>query len=505
MAKIRLALTISGALSLGAYEAGVLAALLSAIGPLCEGPDPTVRLDAIGGASAGAITGLLAARSLTAGLDPVTVMETAWVDRDDVKYLLKGYQGAPFSMTALRAMATDLFDPDKTPQVPHHQDREVRMVMVLTALRGLTLEIPGPDQVLDATTFVDLIHTTVSHDTKLDQLVTPPLASPVDVALASGANELGFPPAVLDRSGAAADYQRRGVTDFPERGHLWYSDGGTFDNEPLGHTLDLVDALDSEEPGDFERIHLLVHPHVPAAPSETAWADKSNRPTWADTAVRALRIMLTQSLADDLGRIQRTNIRLDQLDRAVATVGAAIDALPPAERDAIAVALRTALADLRPVDPGDATADPRDLLRSVAAEVAGLAEKRPVFVEVISPALVNGGSAAGADHLLSGRALSDFGGFLDVDLRRNDFRLGYRSTLVWLEDGGLTRYHLGQEDNDRALAAAHGAYDASSWDPSLTDWSATKILVRNPLTALRLALRGGRVALTSLFIRRPQV
>jgi predicted acylesterase/phospholipase RssA len=504
MAKIRLALTISGALSLGAYEAGVLAALLSAIGPLCEGPDPTVRLDAIGGASAGAITGLLAARSLTAGLDPVTVMEQAWVERDDAKFLLKGYQGAPFSMAALRKMATDLFDPAKTPQVRHHQDREVRLVMVLTALRGLSLKIPGPDQTLDATTFVDLIRTTVSSATTLDQLVAPPMASPVDAALASGANELGFPPALLDRSSAAADYEGIGVTDFPKGSHLWYSDGGTFDNEPLGHTLDLVDALDTEEPGDFERVHLLVHPHVPAALSETAWADPDNRPTWAATAMHALRIMLTQSLADDLGRIQRTNTRLDQLDRVVATVGDAIDGLPAAERDAVARALTTALADLRPGVPGAPT-DPRDLLRAVAAEVAGLAEKQPVYVEVISPTLVSGGSAAGADQLLSGKALSDFGGFLDVRLRRNDFSLGYRSTLVWLEGGGLTRYHLGPADNDRALAAARGAYDPSSWDAQWADWSSTKVLLRNPLTALRLALRGGRVALTSLFTRRPQV
>ena len=78
MAKLRIALTISGAVSLGAYEAGVLAGLLSGILPLCEGEDPAIRLDAIGGASAGSMAGLLAARCLTAGYDPVYVMEQAW-------------------------------------------------------------------------------------------------------------------------------------------------------------------------------------------------------------------------------------------------------------------------------------------------------------------------------------------------------------------------------------------------------------------------------------------
>src|SRR5271170_1427662 len=95
--KIRLALTISGAVSLGAFEGGVLAALINAVRPLCQGDDPDVVIDAIGGASAGSMTGLLSARCLTGGFDPVEIMTRAWVTGDPIQQLLHTLGDAPLS------------------------------------------------------------------------------------------------------------------------------------------------------------------------------------------------------------------------------------------------------------------------------------------------------------------------------------------------------------------------------------------------------------------------
>ena len=83
MGQLHVSLTLPGAVSLGAYEGGALAALLVAVQAL----DGGVVVDSIGAASAGSITGLLAARSLTAGADPVQVMSEAWVDLDSLKTL----------------------------------------------------------------------------------------------------------------------------------------------------------------------------------------------------------------------------------------------------------------------------------------------------------------------------------------------------------------------------------------------------------------------------------
>ena len=77
MSRLKLALTISGAVSLGAFEGGALAALLTGLQALDEGEDRPIEIDVIGGASAGSITGLLAAWVLQQGADPVALMEQA--------------------------------------------------------------------------------------------------------------------------------------------------------------------------------------------------------------------------------------------------------------------------------------------------------------------------------------------------------------------------------------------------------------------------------------------
>src|SRR4051812_6091370 len=76
---LRIALTLPGAVSLGAYEGGALAALVVALQHLNGSGRRDVRIDAIAGASAGSITGLLTARILLDGVDPVAVMWRAWV------------------------------------------------------------------------------------------------------------------------------------------------------------------------------------------------------------------------------------------------------------------------------------------------------------------------------------------------------------------------------------------------------------------------------------------
>jgi hypothetical protein len=331
---------------------------------------------------------------------------------------------------------------------------------------------------------------------------------------------MGFPPLVVNRTASAQGYRDNGITDFPAGGHLWYSDGGTLNNEPLGRTLDLVSEIDGREPGDFTRLHLLIHPHVHAMPSPTAWADKGNAPTWAATLMRALSIMLAQGVYDDLRTVQKTNTRLTWLDELDGVVGAQLDQLAPAERAGLAQALTTVLRSFdgqRAELPGHRnpsladsvdTADPRALLQAVVATVAGLVEKRQTAVEVISPMLVGGTAAAGSDRLLAGKAMADFGGFLDEHLRVSDFNLGYRCALEWLDArNSLVQYGLTAADNKLAVDAATEAYKPppASEDAEWQNWSAGKLLRRHPLLALRLGLRGLRVGASAAVTRRPQV
>ena len=265
MAKLRMALTISGAVSLGAYEAGVLAGLLCAIRPLCAGDDPAIRLDAIGGASAGSMAGLLAARCLTAGYDPVYVMEQVWVVQDSIKKMRAHNSQAPLSMEELRQLAADLLDLEGHDVAPY-QSVAVRMVMTLTCLRGLDYAIEGggtAGQAIDAVTYLDLSQATLDHGTSAADLLQPENASIVDVALASGADGVGSPPKLLDRSSLAGDYDDRGLAlpveaavvhrrrdprqrttrshPGPDRRHRWH--------RGRGRRIHPAPSVDSSEPG----------------------------------------------------------------------------------------------------------------------------------------------------------------------------------------------------------------------------------------------------------------
>src|SRR3954463_8008330 len=81
--RLRIALTLPGAVSLGAYHGGALAALLVA----AQHAEGRLVIDAVAAASAGSITALLAARALLRGADPVALMKRAWVESDSLRSL----------------------------------------------------------------------------------------------------------------------------------------------------------------------------------------------------------------------------------------------------------------------------------------------------------------------------------------------------------------------------------------------------------------------------------
>jgi predicted acylesterase/phospholipase RssA len=478
--RLRIALTISGAVALGAYEGGALAALLRAIGPLCEGDDPQVRVDAIGGASAGSITGMLAARCLLEGIDPVYVMREAWVKRDSLSQMRTDDPEAPLSLDPLRGTCLDLLDPRDFTGAPAHrmdarQQVPVRMVMALASLRGLEYRVPSLSarQPVRATTSLDWATFVFSPGQTMRELTQPPRASPIDVALASAANALAFPPALLDRSGDEETYRARGIVNFPPSKHLWYTDGGILDDEPLSRTLDLVREVDAETSPDTRRLQLLIHPNPTGAPTGTAWADEHNPPTWLATLLRARDLQRTQSLYDDLQHLEQINTRLDWNGRLFDEIGPILDHLDPDAsarlRDALVRAMGIIEGQrqaLRAHEEDPAAAHPQpvpdkplgELLRDVVARIAGVAGKERIPLEVVSPLALREAGSTPVSSMLAGEFLFHFGGFLDERLRQSDFDLGYRSTVEWLKAGGLRDHGLDHELDAGALARAEEAY-----------------------------------------------
>ncbi|HSJ44115.1 MAG TPA: patatin-like phospholipase family protein [Euzebyales bacterium] len=77
---IRISVSVSGGASLGAYHAGVLAALTTALQAV-QDDERGMRLDAIGGASAGALASMFTVHGLLNGLDSAEILHQAWSSR----------------------------------------------------------------------------------------------------------------------------------------------------------------------------------------------------------------------------------------------------------------------------------------------------------------------------------------------------------------------------------------------------------------------------------------
>jgi predicted acylesterase/phospholipase RssA len=516
---VRLGLTLSGAISLGAYEGGVLAALVAGIQALNARDDSrgALRIDAIAGASAGSITGLLTARALLAGLDPIDTMYGAWVDTPQLERLVDG-RDSPLSTQATSETAVQLLA--GTPQPGRAQATPIRVHMALACLRGLDYQIGrigGPP--IRASTFLDWSEWTIRPEYDVDWYVQ---SGAVKAALASGAHAAAFPPIGLDRSdpNVQAGYDRARIDrdHFPPSNFLWYTDGGTIDNEPLGRALDLTEAIDvapGDELGDANRLHLMITPD-PARPAsgDDVWSTERPAPTWARTGLRATKLMRSQHLYDDLRRLEKTNSRIAWLQQVETTLLAIIDG----RVDAPAQALKATSEDirrqreqllgpedLRPRDEGSRRADSplAEALGEALALATGFAGKRDIMLAVISPDVlpeVARGESSPRD-VLAGDFLGHFGGFMAQELRESDFALGYRSTLTWLETGELADRGLADDLTEAAIAGVEAS--RVEWEERhQRKWRADGLGESNLRTrslgerfqALRLALRAARIA-----------
>jgi predicted acylesterase/phospholipase RssA len=446
MPKVRVGLTIAGAISLGAYEGGALAAFLLA----AQRMQGAIVVDAITGASAGAITAVLAARCLVRGVDPVDAMVKSWVDLPALERLLGKDLMAPLSGQVLADSANDLLL-GGLPDGPLRQAEEIRLSLTVVSLGGYEYLIRRLEKntPVRAVTHLDWVNHTFSEGTDVERW-----KAAVQAALVSGANAVGFPPKLLKRS--AEDIEQmveNGIQNPPTPAGTWCTDGGTIDNEPFGRVLDLVADIAADDP----RLLLLVHPHPSSTPVASRWTDPARQPRWTPTGLRAKKLQGTQSIYEDLRKLEKTNTRLDEVQKLARKLeDAATTALRDADpavtgrlRDALTSALRDSLAEQRERRAGlraaigrsappeliapPAEASLGDLLAAAVNGATGLAGKRPTTVEIVSPRLDPSGRPA--EDLLAGEKLGHFFGFLDARLRRSDFLLGWDHMALFLRDG----------------------------------------------------------------------
>lgn len=382
MPRLRLSLTVPGTVPFGPYEGGALAALILATRALGEN---TLVIDSIASGSAGSIAGLLTARSLLGGVDPVTLFDAAWVHNASIEAMESRPTGTLPSPRALTAMAAGVLGANGLPSGPvsMRQNEPVRLAMALSNLDGgLIDDLP-----------------------ELERNGARPASTDFDwysVELTNAAIPRDYLPLVdaVSASGSGVDVP----ADLRE-----VAAGEPVEDGSLGRTIDLAESIGSDD----ERLYLLIHPD-PALFS-TRHSDVrcggAPGPRSVRTGAFAVRISRLQSFYDDLGRLERTNGHGEWIEEvaSISAVGDTLAVLRRRQADALCEARR--IMTERESDRSD---DYAALLRSLVHS-AGRGEgcsngTRPMRHAVESP-----------------------GHFYDITSREHDFALGYRTMTTWLE------------------------------------------------------------------------
>jgi predicted acylesterase/phospholipase RssA len=455
VAKLSIALTLPGEASLGTFEAGALSALLVGLQRINKSEPDAVAVDVMAGASSGSLTAVLAAAALLSGADPIGPLRQAWVSEPSLAALRGNELRAPLSLDRAREVAHRLLasmllgGAASECQRGRAQTETVTLEFALTCLRGFNYKIPQDGGEITATSYIDW----AQHEFGRAHLtgLTKEWSTAVDSAIASASLPFAFPPALLDRSLQREDYEAHGVENLPKETEseaanrlpitLWYSDGGLVDREPLGRCLRLVRGRDQSDCN--ARVVLVIRPYPEDAPGreDDAWTGFADPPRWRATLARALRVLVTHSLYEDLRKLESRNRRLVLTESLVTELEPLLKSVKVSELSEAVERIRVQAGwsgDKR--EP--LAADVPGLLRQALHAATGLEGKRTVKVDIV---------AAGGKSKLSGST----DGFVAERLRATDFLVGYEAMLGWMDDG-LQRHGVPGDLVEAAKTEARG-------------------------------------------------
>lgn len=459
----RLAITISGAVSLGSYEGGVLYEILTALAQHNLDPRTTpaqkIYVDVLTGASAGGMTATICAQkllyenesfvdhrnnplylpwvqdiSLAALLnlsqmdDPTeSILSSELIQTISRRYLMQRYAtGLPPVISPHPACATSLF-----------------LGLAVSNLNGIDYAVP----MMTGGQFIYTRH----EDQFIRQLAgaacdQPQIWDPIrQAAVACGAFPFAFRVQELIRlQSEYTQFTNSAPVGYPATaGAYAYTDGGVFQNEPLGMAKNLVDLIDQHQ-NYQSRLYLFV---APGAKSSTMNSDfRAATAKFFPLAQRLVSAIFEQGRFQDwimaenvnqqIGLFNRRAIALHALLRngtlnvqAVATVNGGLLAsfyANPANAQADFTRLQqqfaTEYSDLA-ANVSQAAADAWITAILIFERAADLPDKDEMQIF---------GITATTDEL-AGDVLMAFGGFFDQRLRDNDYDLGRMKTRQFID------------------------------------------------------------------------
>ncbi len=468
----RLAITVSGAVSLGSYEAGVLYEVLYALKQHNQQPgiseDQKIYIDVLTGASAGGLSVALAAQKLLYEADSLNdpydnPLYNAWVSEVDIANLLNL---APDEQPSCSIFSSDLIDTlaqeyllsrynatSVEPVEPHPAlapDRTIRLGLALSNLCGVNYTRPTLSSgSFTYTRFQDEFKATLG-----DEQDSPAYWIPVQrAAVSCGAFPFAF--RVEDLARGIDCYNSSPFFDPSCFGgktsrSFTYTDGGLFQNQPLGLAKTLVNSID-QHLGSDQRAYLFVAPHPLTSTADDSFSAQTG--TFSKVAERLLLSIFDQARFQDWieaekinGQIASFNSRALALQHQVQNGALTSEAMYPITTRMLAQffglsgqdALAAARARLQQqfaqeytqlhASRGEETANSWLDAVLVLETAANLHDKDEMYIYAIT---------AGAQEL-AGSPLMWFLGFFDRQYRDHDYDVGRIKARAFLWNPGTS-------------------------------------------------------------------
>jgi predicted acylesterase/phospholipase RssA len=453
----RIALSMTGAVSLGSYEAGVLTELLWALAQPREG-GPRYELDVITGASAGAMTAGLVANLLMNDFSRRENLYRAWVEMVTIDRLLDSPpKNALLSSTPVREIGSTClsdYDPDSAKRAPF-APAMLRMCLTLSNVNGLDRELKMASGPRFVSTFFD--------DRKTFRLVDAPgsVGRPADpgaprsvrdrstwdlvrdFAIASGSFPLAFPPISLAR--LLGEYDVPGTilpTGFTSQ--PTYVDGGTFNNQPIGEAVRLAREADDDNFGQARKYFFVnANANNSAFVDDVTMAETVKAPE--SLAKRLADIIFAESRTSDWLKAVLVNDQIQWRDSFLEAILEIVkDSTvtdPPALIGKLDKLARTIIEDSRQAADTRVSAQPFDQLLDRSRQryreridAVALNANRRIIVELIVFILDHISDlderkkieiySLSTETRLAGEKLQGFAGFFKEEYRKYNFRRG---------------------------------------------------------------------------------
>jgi predicted acylesterase/phospholipase RssA len=460
----KLAITISGAVSLGSYEAGVMYEVFQALkahNTACDQAglaDEKIWVDVMTGASAGGMSAAIAAQKLLyqagqlEGAD-ANALYLPWVKEISLQKLLADNASPNKGRSVLCSDVVDQITSkyllgrygsagSVPPAVAHPAAANViHLGLAMSNMDGVDYAIPlSNNGEFIYTRFADELVRDVSGDTCDTLDFWKEMQSAI---LACGAFPFAFRPREVLRK--QDEYTRQNVLKTslpPDPLHFGYVDGGLFQNEPLGLAKNLVDRAEAADPSaaaNDDRTYLYIAPSI--RQSEADFSFRADGADYLALTMRLVTSIFNQSRFQDWidaeklnGKILNTHRATGQAFEEALTTGkmnidklhSVSEALAPQEHKAFAAgtgptgllkAKRHGLeSDYRRLssDPNVGGAGADAWINAVAAARGALGTLDFMRVDTI----------IAKPSELSGGALEAFAGFFDESYRQHDYDMG---------------------------------------------------------------------------------